>query len=151
MQDKKIIAAISAYKIFINILRIFAGLIIIHFGSDIHRAIRFLTERDFMERNLILNFLAANIKDTSGILTLILALILIIFSVLELVFIFALIFRKRWGAIGLFATLIVWIFTELLFVSKFLALSKLVSIAVNLVILYLLYNLLKTHGHYFKK
>lgn len=151
MQSKKIVGAISFYKISINLIRIAIGAIILISGLDLHRAIKLIGEHDFLDKNLILDYLSRILYITPAILNFILALILIVFSVLELVFIFSMLCRNRWGAVGLFATSIIWTLTEFLFVSKFLITSKIVMIIINLVILYLLYQIIRSHDHFFRK
>jgi len=150
MQSKKIIGVVSFYKISINMIRIILGIIILYSHLDLHKAIRIIGEHDLLNRNFILDFLSRSVGITPIILNFILAIILIVFSILEIIFILSMLFRHRWGAVGLFITCIIWTLTEFLFVSKFLITSKLTAILINFVILYLLYNIIRTHDHYFK-
>jgi len=150
MQTKQVVGAVSLYKVAINFIRIFLGVVILSLHSDIQKSIEFLSKYDLMDRNFILIFFSNYIKETSHILTSLLAWTLVIFSVLELIFIFMMAYKNRIGAIGLFITTIIWILTELLFVSKFIVSSKTMIILINLIILFLLYQIIRSHDNYFK-
>ena len=100
---------------------------------------------------LLIKFLTIHIRDASSGLTCILAIALIVLSLADIIFIIALIYRRKWGAIGFFIISILWIPVEILFVSKFLVIPKTLSLIIELIIIYFLYKLI-THPHgYFKK
>jgi uncharacterized membrane protein (DUF2068 family) len=79
-----------------------------------------------------------------------LAISLILFSLIELVFVFALMLKRKWGALGMFILAIIWTFLEILFVSKFLVTSKITGLIINAIIMIYLYKLI-TKSDYFKK
>lgn len=141
---------ISIYKFVINCIRILLGSAILLFGLDLQNVIHYLFLQKGLPINGMLEKLFMSFYFPSKSLTLILALSLIIFSLIELVFIIAMLYRRKWGAIGIFALGIVWTLIEILFVSKFLLTSKILSMVINVIILYLLYKIITSHG-YFKK
>ena len=149
MRNEIIAKAISVYKLSINILRIILGALIIKFNFDIPIGINTITE--LSKYHPVITYLGGCIKGSSFLLTLILTLTLIIFSIMDLIFILGLINRKRWGAIGLFINSFLWIPVEILFISKFLVAPELIMIILNIIIIYALYHLLKSSKHYFKK
>ncbi len=151
-EEKTTAIIISIYKIFMNIFRIALGTTILIFGANTQRLIEFFSLKELVEdpRDIIAHTLTNHVRTTSFTLTLIFALILIILSLAELSTIFALIYRKKWGAIGLFVISILWFPVEILFFSKFLAINRILSFAINIVILIFLYRLIRSNGKYFK-
>jgi len=81
----------------------------------------------------------------------ILALLLIIFAFLEIIFLIGLILRKKWGGIGFFCMQFVWVPVDLMIISKFLLFSKVITIILDLVIIWFMIRLLISPKGYFKK
>lgn len=149
-KDPNILAkGISTYKIIINFLRIILGLLIIKFGFNISLGIE--TIKNISDNNFIILYIFSYIRSSSLLYTVLLALTLISFSIIEIIFVVVLINRKRWGAIGLFVTGFLWIPVEILFITQFLVVSKISAFIIDLLILYLLYRLLFKCNQYFKK
>lgn len=142
----------SGYKILINFIRIVLGSILLYFG-DVDRTLGFLFSREIRHdpNDFIFNFLINHVNDASHLITIILAICLIGLSIMDLFFIIALLFRRKWGAIGFFIVTLFWIPVELFFIGRFLSLPKLFGFLINIVILILLYRLLHSSRHYFKK
>lgn len=141
---------LSVYKILMNLARITIGIAIFIFSCSYSKFIWFLIEHNLVPDNHLVNNVLRCIEFPSHRLAYFLALCLIVFSLIELVFIVSLLLRKKWGAVGMFILAIVWTFVEILFVSKFLVTSKLIATAINIVIMYFLYRLLTNPQGYFK-
>ena len=142
--------SLSTYKMSLSIIRIIIGLLIVILGFNLSRVIDFLFESDHGIRETLFYYFTSHLIVASKTLTIILALALIIISCLELIFGIALTKKKKWGAWGLFWTTLAWIPLEILFVSRFLVISKTLSIIVNLVMIGLIVNILRNHSEYFR-
>lgn len=147
INDKIGVILLSIYKVIINFARLALGIAIVVFSFSYTGFI--LANKNLIQRNNIVYAIARHIDFPSPGLAKILAFSLIILSLVELVFLIALILRKKWGAIGLFIMAIAWIPIELLFISKFLIVSRIISLAINLIIIFFLYRLI-TKSKYFK-
>jgi uncharacterized membrane protein len=153
MKDKIIVFMISVYKFLINFLRISIGALLIYSGCDINRLFNTLFKEELIEdsTDLIFYYLTSHIKETSFSLTCFLALLIIFLSTLELFFIVAFIYRKKWGALGFFVISISWVPVELLFISRFLIMPKVLSLFIDFLIIVFLFKLLTHPKGYFNK
>ena len=143
--EKISVYTVIAYKVAINIARIIIGSLILFFGANIKEAAFQLWGNTFARDtlSLFLVYITRNIKDTPTYLTIMLALALIIFSLIELFFIVKLIMHRRVGAIGLLILSVLWTFVEILFVSRFLAIHFFTGMLINLAIILLLLKILR--------
>ncbi len=145
------IPLISAYKLLGAFIRILIGILILYFGS-IPKLIQFIFKGEIIEdpTDIFSGFLLSHIAQNSASLTYILALSLIIFSLLEIVFAIGLLLRKKWGAMGLFIISILWLPVEILFISRFLLTPRTISIILDTIILILLFQMIAHSKKYFK-
>ena len=152
MTNKSIISIISIYKLTTSYLRIIAGVFLFYFGLSIANAGKIIFRRELVQdpTDFLAHFLMIHIRNASPILTGILASSLIVLSLLDIFFIFAIALRKRWGVIGLFIVSISWIPIEVLFISRFLIISRTLGIIIDLIIIYLLYRIITHPKGYFK-
>jgi hypothetical protein len=135
-KQKHALWLISIYKITISLIRIILGFIIIYFGFDLHKTITFLFGRGFLGfEKILLNLIIIHQEHINIVFTIILAISIISISILDIIFSIALVKVKKFGAIGLLITSILWIPVEILFVSKFLATPKIITILINLIII----------------
>ena len=68
----------------------------------------------------------------------------------EIIFAIAMTKKKKWGLWGLFWTTLAWIPLEILFISRFLVVSKTLEIIINLILIWLLVDIIKRHEEYFE-
>jgi uncharacterized membrane protein (DUF2068 family) len=148
--DKVGVGILSVYKLSINLARIILGSLILFFGCSYTNFIWFLAEKKVIQSNYLISSLMKIIDFPSQKLACFLAISLILFSLIELVFVFALMLKRKWGALGMFILAIIWTFLEILFVSKFLVTSKITGLIINAIIMIYLYKLI-TKSDYFKK
>ena len=139
----------SGYKIAISLPRIILGLLIIFFGFNLPAVARFILTESAEHKGIALSYVYKHLLIPPERLIAIFALSLIILSVLEIMFSIAMMYRKKWGVEGLIVTSILWIPLEIMLVSKFFVLSKTWTIILNLIILWLLFDLLIKHKSYF--
>jgi uncharacterized membrane protein len=153
MKIRTKVLLVSVYKAVTNLIRIILGLTIIYFGFDIHRALKSIFAREIQmdPKDFLFSYLIGHIKDVSYYLPAILAFSLLILSLAEIFFIIQLLRRKRWGAIGFLAVSILWIPIELLFVSKFVLISRTISFIIEALIIIFLFNILRNSHGYFEK
>ncbi len=151
--EKYTIWAISGYKLIINTIRIIFGLLIFAFGCDSRRVLELLTSHEIAEdsSSFTSHFLINHINPASVIPTCSLALALVIISLLEIVFLVAIFRRKYYGAVGFFIVSLLWIPLEMFFISKFLLVSRLISLLINLVIILFFLKIILSHDKYFKR
>lgn len=151
-KEKSEITALVIYKLFVNFLRISLSIIILSFGLNLDRITRFFFGSHIIYNpdHKIINYLVELVHFPSRTLTLILALSVLTISVIELLFVFGLALRRRWAAVGLLVIAILWIPVELLFISKFLTVSKLISLVIDFIIIFFLARLLVNSHGYFK-
>jgi len=146
------IIAVSIYKFAINSLRILLALVIFNFSCDIVKLTNYVCSSRFLKpEGFITDFLGNHIFPASPPLVFFLASVLLLFSLSELVFVVALLFRKRWGAIGFFIISILWIPVELLLISKFLLVPKLITLLIDILIIGFLFYILRKPNHYFRE
>jgi len=143
---------ISIYKLAAASIRILIGILILQFGCNLHNLIRSVLRKELIENpnDLTYSFLLGHINQPSIFLTCILALSLIIFSILEIIFAINLLYQKKSGAIGLFIITLLWIPIEILFISKFLLAPKAISITLDIIILIALFKIMTHPKFYFK-
>jgi hypothetical protein len=131
---KSLSSLISVYKIIASVFRIFLGVFVLEFGWSpyffIPNRITRLDPQFFS--NYIFSHFNTNIQNE---LILIFALSLIIISIAEIIFGVILYMKSRAGAIGLFATSILWVPIEILFISKFLVIQRTLMIILDILIL----------------
>ena len=153
MQRKIIIWIISIYKILASLLRVLAGSILLYFSCSIEQASLFLFRKELLEdpADFLFRFLTGHIMQASTSLTCILASALIVLSLADIFFIIALLYRRRWGAIGFFIVSILWVPIEILFVSRFLVIPKTLALIIDFIIIYFLYKLITHPKGYFVK
>jgi hypothetical protein len=153
MENDIIIETISVYKIIVNSLRIVAGIVLLLFVENPIGILGFLLRGNFLEysRAMFFDFILRHIHYNSAFLTYTIALSLIILSSVELVFIIALLYRKRWGAVGFFIITLLWIPIEIIFLSRFLIFSRTISLLIDALILVLLFKLLTHSKKYFRR
>ena len=89
---KEIVSTALLYKFLTAWTRIYLGILIIVLDLDLHKLTKFLLENKIIRNSQehLMNYFLVHLRDTSRILTLSLALMLLVFSLLELIFIFAL-------------------------------------------------------------
>lgn len=152
MIRKEAILVVFIYKLITNLIRISFALFIFNFNCSISSLVDYVSSmRCFSPTGFTVHFLNSHIANASPQLTFILGFSLLFLSAIDLFFVIAFIFRKRWGAIGFFILAILWVPIELLFVSKFLLISNILTIIIDIVILVFLYRLITHPDHYFKK
>ncbi|MFA5174068.1 MAG: hypothetical protein WC438_02710 [Candidatus Pacearchaeota archaeon] len=140
----------SIYKIIASLIRISFGIMFFYFSFNLPKIISHFSEKP--NKFIILNLIAGRINpEVSFKIMYIFALSLILVSILEIIFGISMLLKKRWGAVGLFITSILWIPVELIFISKFLIIHKTISIILNMIVLYLLYRIITHPNGYFKK
>lgn len=146
------IPIISAYKTLGGIARLSIGILILYFG-DILNLVNFAFKKEILEdpNDLFYSFLLGRINQPSVFLTYILALSMIIFSLLEIIFAINLFLQKKSGAIGLFIISILWLPIEILFISKFLLAPRMINILFEVIILILLFQMITHSKKFFKK
>lgn len=149
MKTDYTIGLISGYKILVNSLRIILGTLIIYFRGNIRQLVLFVFKNEIKHEpgDFLFNFVYVHLKNQTPQLAILLALMLIIFSILEIIFSISLLYRKKSGAIGLFVTSFLWIPVEILFVSRFLFIHKIVAIIIDAIILLALFKII----HKFKR
>jgi hypothetical protein len=150
-KEKYEVLVLSIYKIILSTLRIILGFIIIFLGFNLNRVINFLFHESVERKQILSNFLIYHINPTNIYLTAILAISLIILSTLEIIFSVLLLKRKEIGAAGLIVLTFLWIFLEILFISKFLLIHKTSILIINIIIILFLFRLILKHKSYFKK
>lgn len=143
MKKEYTLYLISIYKLVISITRLTIGFFILYFKGNLENLMSFLL------RGQVLDITSSIIKQPVIYLAYILAWILIVYGIFEIVFATALIYRKKWGAIGLFIFSFLWIPVEILFVSKFLLVHEIIAILINIIILILLFRMIKHPKKYF--
>jgi len=145
------IPIISAYKLLGAFIRTLIGASILYFGN-IPKVVNFIFRKEVLEdpNDLLFGFLIGHINQTTIMLTLILASSLIIFSILEILFVTGLLFRKKWGAVGLFIISLLWLPVEILFISRFLLAPRTINIILDIIILILLFQMITHSRKYFK-
>jgi uncharacterized membrane protein (DUF2068 family) len=151
MQNNPIAKGISIYKMIMNMGRIIFSFLVLYYSCNIHNLLNTIKKINFFEIDVLAQYLSRYLNETPDYLTLMLIIPLLVLSAAEIFLVIGLIKRQRWSAIGLFITSILWIPLEILFISKFLIASKIVTISLDLIIMYLLYRLLRNSHHYFKE
>lgn len=143
---------VTIYKILINLFRISAGIMIIIFGLSIKNAALSLWGNNFIKAigAYPLLYFFRHTKDASPLLTTMLALILIIFSIIEIYFIYKMLKGERKGAIGLLIMSIIWTPVEILFLAKFFILEGILGWAINIIIITLLIRMIMHWREYAK-
>lgn len=148
-QDRIGVDVLSVYKLLINFARIIVGILIFIFGCSYTNFILFLADKNIIQSSDILYYVLSLIDFPSQAMASFLGVCLIGLSIIEIVFVIALLYRKRWGALGIFSLAIVWTFIEIIFVSKFMVTSKMIAMGINILIIFFLYRLI-TKSNYFK-
>jgi len=150
---RKEIILMTIYKTFDDIIRYSFGLLLILFNFSLQKATFGVFKKEIDEGStgfwfmLILNHTRAPPIYLAKILT----VALIVFSLLELFFLIGLLLRRKWGAIGFFCIQFVWVPIDLLIVSKFILLSNIITILIELVIISFMIRLIISPKGYFKK
>jgi hypothetical protein len=147
------IQIISTYKFLGAFIRLLIGILILSFRGNLHNFILFIFKKEILEdpTDLFSSYLLGHIAQSSAFLTFLLALALIIFSLLEIIFAINLFLQKKSGAMGLFVISILWIPIEFLFISKFLLAPKTIGLVLDIIILILLFQMIIHSRKYFKK
>jgi hypothetical protein len=150
---RKEVLFITIYKFSEDIMRFFLGALLILFNFDLHNAILYFFRNEIVRDpdDFLFRFLMGHVRVNSADLAHILALLLIVFALLEVIFLIGLVLRKKWGGIGFFCMQFVWVPVDLLIISKFLLFSRVVTIVLDLIILGFMIKLLVSPEQYFKK
>ena len=153
MREKYLVWIASGYKLAINILRVIFGLMIFSFGCNSQRVLEKLTSGELREdpNGFLVNYFIGHVNTPPLFLTCSLASVLVVLSVFEIIFLIA-VFRKRyWGALGFFIVSLTWLPVEILFISKFLLMPKLINLLINIVILGIFLKVILDRKKYFKR
>ncbi|MCX6748515.1 MAG: DUF2127 domain-containing protein [Candidatus Pacearchaeota archaeon] len=153
MQEKYLVWIASGYKLAINTLRVIFGLMIFSFSCNSQRVLERLTSRELAEdpNGFFANYFIGHINTPLLFLTCSLASILVVFSTLEIIFLIAVFRRKYWGALGFFIVSLIWLPVEILFISKFLLMPRLINLLINLIILGIFLKVILDRKKYFKR
>lgn len=137
MKNNYLIKFITVYKLLINILRIITGFLIFYFKGNIDNLIFVLFRERIREdpKDILYHFLSYHITNPSKELALTLASALIVISFIEIFLTIGLFYKNKKSAIGLFIISLFWIPFEILFVSKFLFINKILTIILDIIIL----------------
>jgi len=135
---------IAGYKIITNLFRLILGIIILVFKCNISNMILFFSRKELAEdsKDFFFNFLSAHVHDAHVFLVFLLALVLIIFSSLEIAFSIELFMKRKRGAVGLFVVSPLWIPFEIMFISRFLLVHRITTIILDLIVLGVLLNII---------
>jgi len=150
MDRKPAILFISVYKFSINFARIILGLFLFNFKCNIPNIQDYILGINEIPI-FITRLIDKHVAHAPPPLTCLLASLIIILSAIELVFVTSFLLRRRWGAIGFLVISVLWIPVELLVVSQFLAVSKILAIIIDIIIIYFLYRVITHPHHYFKE
>jgi hypothetical protein len=151
-KEKLGVIIISVYKFLINLARIIAGSIILIAGGKFSNIAEFLLNTGIIAKSDIIKFLASHLTFPSQRLTIIFAATLVLLSYIEILFVLALLSRRRFGAVGIIILSVIWTLMEIVFISRFIIASELIIFLINLVIVFMLIRLLiKPHGYFRKK
>jgi hypothetical protein len=147
---RKEIIIISIYKSIEDSLRYTFGILLIIFNFNLYNLTFNLFKRELAEdpSDFFFRLIVNHTRQPPIYLAKILAIVLILFSLLEISFLIGLILRRKWGAIGFFCMQFLWAPVDLLIISKFLLFSKIITIIFELIIIA---RLLISPRGYFKK
>jgi uncharacterized membrane protein len=143
---------IAGYKLLAGALILLLGLLILYFNCDINQLDDFFIKEGIEDKphDIFFSYLLDHLNPKSAFLNYFGTFCLILFGILEIFFSITLMRRKKWGAVGLFIVSFVWLFFALFFVSRFLVMSKEFSIGFDIIILFLLFDLIYSSKKYFK-
>ncbi len=150
---KEIIGGIAIYKFVEDFIRYLLGVFLVIFNFSLNKITLYFFRKELIQdpNDFFFNFITAHIRQVSIPLTKFLAIFLIIFSLLEISFLIGLLFRKKWGAIGFFIMQFLWVPIDLLIVSRFLLFSKIITITLEVIIVWFMIRLLTSPKGYFKR
>ena len=150
---RKEIIVIIIYKSIEDFFRYAFGILLIVFNFSLQQLTFNLFKKELAEDHFVFFFrLVVNHTQQPPIyLVKILAVLLILFSLLEISFLIGLLLRRKWGAIGLFCMQFLWMPVDFLIISKFLLFSKVITIILEGVIIGFIVKLLISPKGYFKK
>jgi len=150
---RKEIILMTIYKSAEDLIRYALGILLIVFNFSLQKA-TFGIFRGEIRRETTgfwFNFFLNHTRQPPLYLAKILAVALIVFSLLEISFLIGLLLRRKWGAIGFFCMQFLWVPVDLLIISRFLLFSKIITIIIEVVIVYFMIKLLISPKGYFRK
>ena len=150
---RKEIIVIIIYKSIEDFFRYAFGILLIVFNFSLQQLTFNLFKKELAEDHFVFFFrLVVNHTQQPPIyLVKILAVLLILFSLLEISFLIGLLLRRKWGAIGFFCMQFLWVPVDLLIISKFLLFSRVVTVILWVLIISFMIRLLVSPKGYFKK
>ena len=150
MNLKYLAEAVSIYKIVASLIRSYVAILIFAFDFNLFRVVQYVFNIRYSEelKETLFYYIMNHIEQASVYLTFILAISLLIMSLLDILFSIAMLYKKRFGAIGLFATSIAWVPIEILFISKFLLMSKTLVLLLDFLIIVFLFRIITKKGNF---
>lgn len=140
------ILLIATYKLCVNTGRIILGFLIFLAGCNLHNLLQFFFSRKIAQKlvhDSFFNLINTHLSNPGVHLVCLLAIILIVFSTIEIGLTIGLLHKKRKTVIGLLIMSILWIPVELLFITKFLLIHEIITITLDLIIIFALYRIVR--------
>lgn len=150
---RKEIILIAIYKSVEDIFRFFLGALLVFFNFDLHNAILYFFRNELTKDpdDLFFGFLMRHVQENSVHFAQLLAVALMVFSFVEIIFLIGLLSRKKWAGIGFFCMQFLWVPVDLLIISKFLLFSKIFTFIFDVIIVWFMIKILISPKGYFKK
>jgi len=139
---KKEVLLVIVYKYIVNTLGFILGVILLCFRGDLIALSRLFDGEHIAQLliNMDLRYYRFHMKEIDALL-IGFGILLVIFALLELVCTTALLYRKKWGAIGLIVVSALWLLIDIFFIIKIFTFTKFVFIIINILIIVFLVKL----------
>jgi hypothetical protein len=144
---------IAAYKLLVNITFGTFGVIILCFGCNLERIAQCIIKSGLVkpEDGFFVSHFLPHVDVNDTLVACFFGAALILSAVIEIFFTIEMLYRKRWGAIGLSIASSLWILASLFFAKELLTYSGMFGLIIDLLIIAVLIHLVrKSHG-YFEK
>lgn len=132
-----------AYKYLINTARIWIAMLFLFYRGNLTKIAFYLGNVEIVESSKFLLQLLFRLEQFRTMSVILFAMIFTVISMAEIVFITALLRKRKWGLIGLIIVSALWLPFEIVLFTAFFSITKLTIFAINIFILLFLIHFLR--------
>lgn len=131
------------YNFFLNLLIIWVSLIIIMYSGDTSPLSLYLHKFSFIEKSSFLTGIVFRLAQLSGEKTVAFMTLMLILAMIEIVFLTAIVQKKRWGIIGFTCSSVIWLPIQIKIIISFFSITKFSVFLINILVILFLLSLIK--------
>ena len=138
------------YNYFLNLLIIWIALIIILYQGDTSPLSLYLQSFSFIEKSSLLTGIVIQLAQFGGNKIVAFMTTMLILAMIEIVFLTAIVQKRRWGIIGFTCSSVIWLPIQIKIIVSFFSITKFSILLINILVILFLLSLIKS-GIYLKK